>query len=436
MLSFIVGAVASQSCNCGPPDEGDPDGSHPGADSGRPDGGGTNGGDDGFNRDAACVGTTASSTLTKRPVDIIFVIDNSGSMESEIIAVQNNINVNFAQIIGDAGLDYRVIMLSTHGPANPDESICVGAPLSGNTCNPPPQRTVPGPRYFQYSIEIGSTNSFTQILNSFSAPCTASSCALDAGRIGWREWLRPDSFKSFIEITDDNETSMTYDAFDRRLLDAGSGYFGDAGNRNYVFHSISGVGENNPVTAPWQPSQPLVTTKCTGNGGDSVNYSEQHQRLSILTGGLRFPICQYTSFDAVFQKVSESVITGARVACDFPIPTAPDGGQVDLNNMLVSYTPGDGGTPVAFGKVADQPSCAPSKYYLTSTRVFLCPQTCSLVQADNRANLEVLFQCTSNCGQAGSSCSSAAQCCSGLQCVNSQNQTCAGGPCTCELVIN
>ena len=94
-----------------------------------------------INKDAACASVSAAANLTKKPVDIIFVIDNSSSMTSEIVSVQNNINQNFADIIGKSGLDYRVIMLSHHGSATADQSICVSQPLSGNaTCMPPPNR--------------------------------------------------------------------------------------------------------------------------------------------------------------------------------------------------------------------------------------------------------------------------------------------------------
>ncbi|MGQ0505643.1 MAG: hypothetical protein ACT4TC_10010, partial [Myxococcaceae bacterium] len=55
-----------------------------------------------------------------RPVDIIFVIDNSGSMTSEIQEVERNINVNFAQIIQASGVDYRVILIAKHGSATVD----------------------------------------------------------------------------------------------------------------------------------------------------------------------------------------------------------------------------------------------------------------------------------------------------------------------------
>ena len=59
-------------------------------------------------------------------------------LTDEIVAVQNNINTSFANIIDQSGLDYRVIMLSKHGRATNDQSICISSPLSGNgTCSTP-----------------------------------------------------------------------------------------------------------------------------------------------------------------------------------------------------------------------------------------------------------------------------------------------------------
>jgi hypothetical protein len=355
----------------------------------------------------------------------------------------NNINNNFAQIISDAGLDYRVIMLATHGRADPDESICISAPLSGAaTCDPPPARPVNTERFRHYSLEIRSTDSYSKILNSYDRKCgtitdsTASTCALDNPDAGWSSWLRPDATKSFIEITDDDEKSVAYDEFDLRLRALSPRHFAHAdGGRDYVFHTIGGLGENNPVTEPWLPTQPLVTAKCTGNGGDSVNHSPAHQNLSILTGGLRFPICQYTSFDAVFRKVAQGVISGSRIACDFALPPPPqDGGVLDTQNMLVEYTPGDGGTEVTFGKVADESACGARRFYLTSERVILCPDSCSLVQADPSGSVDVLFQCRDACQSQGESCASSSECCAGTVCVNADGNTCDGNSaCACRV---
>lgn len=452
-LSMVLAMVTFGACQCGGGEDG-PDGGNldsgsggNGGDGGR-DGGGGGGGADGgdagtFDRDASCASAGSAATLRKQPVDVIFVIDNSRSMTSEIQAVEQNINVNFANIIQDAGLDYRVIMLATHGTASVDQSICISAPLSGlASCSPVPARPVNSSRFFHYSIEIGSTNSFNQVINTYNAPCVAATCPLDAGQRGWSEWLRPEATKTFIEITDDNNTTTPYDTspkFDTALRSLNPPMFGDGGARNYRFHAICGVVENNPVTAPWQPTDPLQTTKCTGNGGDSVNPSTEHQREAILTGGLRFPICQYTSFDAVFRAVAQGVISGSTIQCDFDIPQ-PDGGQtIDLNNMLVEYKPGDGGQVRDFARAPNSGACGAERYYIgpDGGHVFLCPQTCTQVQADPAGNISLLFQCESGaCRGLGVSCGPGSPCCVGLQCLTAGGTLCDGtAPCSCTSVI-
>src|SRR6188768_3785191 len=78
---------------------------------------------------------SAAAKLIKVPVDIILVLDNSGSMEDELDAVEKNINVNFANILQQSGVDYRVILISRQRKAARTESeeastsICVNSPL-------------------------------------------------------------------------------------------------------------------------------------------------------------------------------------------------------------------------------------------------------------------------------------------------------------------
>ena len=49
----------------------------------------------------------------------------------------------------------------------------------------------------------------------------------------------------------------------------------------------------------------------------------------MLTGGLRFPICQFAHFDVVFQTLATSVISGAAVPCSFDLPSPPPGQTLD-----------------------------------------------------------------------------------------------------------
>lgn len=341
-------------------------------------------------RDAACAEVRAEATLEKKPADIIFIIDNSGSMTDEILAVQNNINKNFADIIGKSGLDYRVIMVTSHGDARGRQSVCIAAPLSKHaSCSPlPPQPGINPPRFYHYSLEVESWDSFQRALGSLDG---RERDQYNLAPTGWQSWLRENAFKVFVEITDD-ESSMTETDFDKQLLAKLPKQFGNVLNRNYVWHTIAGLKQNNPATTPWQPADPIQNTVCT-KGGGAVAPGLKYQRLSVLTGGLRFPICEYASFDAVFNHVAAGVVAGTKVACDFALPPPPPGQQIDLGTVLVEYTPGGVGAATEFKQVAGAAACAPDSFYIDKGRVYLCPQACMTVQADPKAKVNVLFDC-------------------------------------------
>ena len=345
-------------------------------------------------------GTQAyEATLELSPVDIIVAIDNSGSMGNEIVGVQNNINVNFAQIIEDAGLDYRVIMVTRHGRADPDESVCIEAPLSGipqgGCANPPAAPVNNPPFFFHYNVEVGSHNAWCKLLDGYT----------DAdllGQQGWGQWLREDALKSFIVLSDDGVTCTGFDdndnvndgtssaaSFDAALLGLDPVMFGTADARRYNFFSIVGMAYNNPPTDPYLPADPVITGQCP----TAADPGTGHQALSVLTSGLRFPLCDTTSYDVVFQGIAESVIAGSPVSCELPLPIAPDDQLVNLASLVVEYTPGGMGAPIVLTKVPDLQSCAPNSFYIEGETIYLCPETCDLVQGDFDAEIDMEYLC-------------------------------------------
>lgn len=356
--------------------------------------------------DSACESQSAEATLVKKPVDIIFVIDNSGSMGGEIEAVQNNININFASIIGNSGIDYRVIMLARHGSLS-SESVCIEAPLSGipaGGCTSPPGQPANTANFFHYSEEIASWDSLCKILETFNAPDD-----FGLAPSGWSQWLRPDSFKMFVEITDDDVNcsygGQTFDDgnteagghqvaqdFDTALRTLSPENFGAVGaERNYRWYSIVGMAENSPNTDPWPFSDPINTGQCSpGSAGRGTGY----QGLSILTEALRYPSCENASFDSIFLAIADGVIAGSKVACEFDIPDPPEGETIDLETVVVSYTPGTGGAEQRYKQVPDAASCTADSFYIEGDRIFLCPDTCTLVQADDAAKVGILFGCS------------------------------------------
>ncbi len=272
-----------------------------------------------------------SRARTRIPADIIVVVDNSGSMSAQIGSVVARINADFAAILDDAAIDYRVIVISRHGPigldANScdDHGICIGEGLAGDICDPdgPPKLT---DRFKHYSICIDSDDSFRKLAASFdrSPPGWAGRfqpssyfnsrrqpVALDDAPDGWSEWLRRDATRTFLFITDDdsNEPDERFKAW---MYSKDPSFFGTETNPNWVAHSILGLDENEPPTAPWQPSDALVFGECELPGvGRGHGAGEDYQRLSRDSGGLRFPICQNANFDVIFQAVATDIVSSS-----------------------------------------------------------------------------------------------------------------------------
>jgi len=352
------------------------------------------------NNPNVCGESSAEASLSVSPVDIIIVIDNSGSMGNEIDGVEANINTNFASIIEESGLDYRVIMVARHGSGT---NICVEAPLSGipqGGCNPPPTQPVFNPgKFYHYSVGISSHNAWCQLLATFNG---TTKDQFNLGPNGWQEWLREDAVKTFIAISDDGSSCGPYNdgnnvngginaanAFDAALLALSPLHFGTAEQRNYFFYSIIGMAFNDPKTLPYFPEDPIVTAKCN----TAADAGTGHQALSILTGSLRFPLCDTSDYSVVFKAIAEGVIKGAKVACEFEIPEPPMGENLDYASIKVEYTPMGQGDPQVFNQVLGPDQCGPGKFYVDIDTVILCPEACAAVQKDKDAKILVKFSC-------------------------------------------
>ena len=359
---------------------------------------------------ANCATTSAGAMLVKQPVDIILVLDNSGSMADELAAAEQNINVNFAQILAAAAVDYRVILISRHRKdvramsGESSTSVCVEAPLSGlakcpSAANP---ASVAAPvfsdRFFQYNVKIESHDSFeTGILAGYHSPDARTHLTT----VGWKEWLRPNAKKVFLEMSDDDEgvgddtQILTVDQLITQLITMAPEFGRDAQHLNFVFHSIVGLAEKAPATSAYLPTEPVQREICTGNADDVTNPAPTYQELSRRTGGLRFPIRQFAGYDTVFHAIAEDVIMKSQLACDFAIPPPPEGETLDLGKVAVKYTKGDGSGAVEFGQALTQGDCQSNAFYIKDNRIFLCTDTCSTVEADSMASVDVLFTCAS-----------------------------------------
>lgn len=358
----------------------------------------------------ACVAKEADAIVGKRPVDIIFAIDNSDSMAAEIAEVEEQINTNFATIIDASGIDYRVVMLSNHGmhvepvdPKDPLQRICVKAPLSGTSCSPIPNKPVETSKFIHHNVVINSQDAFCQILQTFNGPDRDGSHPQ-----GWAPYLRPTAFKVFAVITDDRvntkcngfnfddknddkvSAATAANTFDSALFGL-SPQFGNPARRNYVWHSIIGIApfDTGDLTKPHPPSSDIVLDKC-GTGNDAVAPGGGYQALSKLTGGLRYPTCGL-DYTTIFQAMAQDVIDNSILACDYAMPANPAGGTIDPDTAVVRYT--SGAVATDFERVGDLAACSANKFYIEGERIKLCPDACLDVQTDPAAQVKILFGC-------------------------------------------
>jgi hypothetical protein len=338
---------------------------------------------------SACAMASAPVEIARLPVDIIIALDNSGSMDDEARAVEANINVNFASILQQTGVDYRVILVSEHRERDlQDTAICILSPLSSLTSCPSDQ---PGPsdRFFQYATEIDSSDSFDVLLETYDGQREDD---FELAPNGWREWLRPGSQKVFVEITDDDANTPAAEFVDALTALAPEHFGADPSQPAFVWHSIVGLAPLPIATDPYFPADPIEERECTG---DVFNAGTTYQELSRSTGGLRFPICEFGGYDAVFQRIAENVVSTSGGACDFALPAPPGDRALDLDKVAVSYRPSSGGPPQLLGRVAAAADCRAGAFVVDGAGVHLCPEACDGVSADAAAAIDVLFTCES-----------------------------------------
>lgn len=347
-------------------------------------GGGINFDGGGDAKPDACVADKLQATLTKEPVDIIVAVDTSATMNPASSAVEQNINTKFASVLAAGKLDYRVIAIAGYGSG---AELCVEPPLGGASCASPPATPANTTQFFHYPRATGSGDLLKNIVTWYTQPDS-----LGTAPNGWSAFVRAQARKVFLVFSDTSSgSSWTSTQFDTQLLAQTPAVFGTAAARNYVFHSIIGLKENSPATAAWQPGDPVVSGTCTGYSG-SLGAGQPVQEVSILSGGLRFPICQFAAFDVVFQKLADDVVKATPLACEFPIPAAPAGKTIDPNTIQLTYTPGSG-VPAVLKQVKTQAECDANSFYVVGSTIFLCPAVCDVVKVDTAATMDFAYGC-------------------------------------------
>lgn len=319
-----------------------------------------------------CSGLTQETANKLRPVDIIWAIDNSGSMLEEIQGVQMHMN-NFANQIGDAGLDVHVVVLSQEGPPlalYPDpiglvSGVCIPAPLGSGTC--PDDNNPPG--YLHVFQEIGSTTKFHQILEAYPR---------------FQSALRRNALKYFAVVTDDTDSDAQFFVDRLAMLDVGPpNMFQD-----WKFFGVFCTGA---AGCPTSGGSQVLGIPCVETGTPYLD-------LVARTDGLAGDLCAANAdFGGVFAELAKTVVEHTQIDCEWTIPPPPAGEVFDARKVNVNYTPSSGVTePIYFAMDPADCGMGDGWYYdnpATPTRIIACPATCARVSTDMGGRMDLVFGC-------------------------------------------
>jgi hypothetical protein len=308
----------------------------------------------------------SEAEAVKPPVDIIMIVDQSGSMSEEIAAIKQNIN-SLSDFLNLTGLDYHVIMIGTVGTGSFD--ICVPPPLGGPAC------ASNGNLFRTVNRNVQSNDALSIILSTYDQA---------SGPMAWKDFLRADAMKVFIPVTDDNAYTPKSTQFDTDLLAKPGGQFGTAQARRYVFYPITGA-----PAYPQETGGPGPGGTC-GNG--MVNTGAEYIALAKLTNGVWWPLCN-TNFGGVFEEIGKNIAD--TIACELPVPKPENGEEINHSQVNVKVVPGDGSAEkeVLQDSSVDCDKADGWQYNADKTKILLCGSACADVRKDNGAKVTVLFGC-------------------------------------------
>lgn len=362
---------------------------------------------------SACEGVSSRASAVEAPQDIIIVLDTSGSMGDEITAIEQNINENFADVLRSSGIDFRVVLISAYRSAPDSERfplICVGPPLGPTACETRTRDESPhvDGSFYHFDHVVASKDAPCTLLDSIAGPPNQFGALDPQLQDGWGALLRPEAFKVFMMFSDD-EVSCSHNGilfggirpalsaamFDEVLRTTAPQHFGEmSGQRRYTWHSIVGLADGANAGEVYAPEAPLVEAMCETAREPGLD----HQALSQLTGGLRYPVCEGAGFDSLFRQIATEIVVATQLPCRWAIPQPPNGEAFNRNLVNLSYLPGDGSEGPELARVDHFTECGDgAAWYYDSpeepTTIFACPAVCEQLASDDAGAVDIWFGC-------------------------------------------
>ena len=316
-----------------------------------------------------CATTSAMAPPPADPrVDIVWVVDASGSMLDEQIKIGKNL-LAFADALTSAKIDVRIVMMTTSAaipvicPEMAPDPLA-GTPLASDTA-----------RYQFIDSFVQSTNALDVAVDSFPM---------------YSGFLRPGAKTHFVIVSDDESTYRGLASVDERAAGFTNDMRGLLGH-DFILHTVSSAGPtpcSDPNCNP-DPETGICVFVMLGCG--AARPGDTYYALAGMTGGLSASICE-SDWNVIFQPLTAAVIASAPLPCTYTIPPPPSGDSLDASKVNVRWKASGTNDEMVFGKVGDQAACMSQLgwFYDASppTQIMLCPSTCDAIAAGGTLNLE------------------------------------------------
>jgi len=298
-----------------------------------------------------CAAETTTAETTFQPVDVIWIIDRSGSMRGEADIVQANINA-FAMDIGARSIDYRVVMVSAM------EFVSVPPPLGAD------------PERFLYVEEdVQSNDGLIALVERFDA---------------YADFLRPDASTHFVVVTDDESERMNASTFVSEMT--------SRLGHPFTLHAIASP----PGSTHCEPGGGFCFINadgCEGPEDDAADNGDEYWAVAMTTGGQRLSICT-NDWSGLFDTLTAAIAVRTELPCRYILPPPPDGMSLDRMKVNVVYTPSSGAGDQVIPFVEDFAFCGPTGgWYYEGDDIVVCPATCDVLTADESGSVQIALGC-------------------------------------------
>jgi hypothetical protein len=284
-------------------------------------------------------------------VDVIFIVDSSGTMLHALTQVQANV-ASFVKQFEAAGTDIHVIMITALDPAG-------SSPVASDNEKY---------RFIQTNVIGGGL--FNVAINQFP---------------NYADFLRPTAAVQFVMVTSSNDlvSATSFETQMRALL----------GGRAFTQHAIVSPDVNGlPCISEAQAWNPLcafpIPAICA-----ALQVGRAYNSLAQATGGQQLSVCK-DDWGELFGTLRKAVIDAVPLPCNYPL-AASSIKKIDPEKVSVVYTDGDG-KDAELPRAEQVAQCEQKLgwYYddpAAPTRVVLCPAACQTVAAGG--SVDIAFGC-------------------------------------------